>query len=1008
MKRAPLDSIRAFIGTMFVVAWSAVASGQAIPTLLKDINTLSASSEPGEVTVMGGLAFFAATGSDAGREVWISDGTSAGTMLLKDINPGTANANPHSFVVGSGLVYFSAIDDTTRQFYQSDGTEAGTVPAVGAVPPLPDDSTLDLPNGTTLFVDPLVIAPGFDTVWRTDGTPPGTFELCCVEPTRLLESGGLGFVSSDGIPSFPDPIVPPALTRTDGTTGNTITLLEEAVSELTDLGGTLLFAANDPTLGNELWSSDGSVAGTQILADLNPGSADSSPFGLGVAGTDLYFGARDPTLGAELWKTDGTVPGTVFVKDIHSGAADSDPTTIGALAGKALLSANDGVFGVEPWSSDGTSAGTNLVLDINDATDPSSPDYLGSGANLLMFAASDSTPTNRKLWVSDGSETGTVLLGAFGPGINSVMTVEFGGSLLFSAAHGSLGPELWKTDGTLAGTVLITGNDPGPFASIPSNPIVAGDKAFFRVSGTDIGHELGVTDGTEAGTFIVKDISPGIFSSFPRFFAAIADRVLFQASGTLWISDGTEAQTVQVHPFVRVVSQIVVLDQIGYFFGDDALGDNTTGAELWRTDGTEAGTFLVKDINPGFPGSAPLGPPASQTNMVAHNGTLYFYAKSEFWRSDGTAAGTTLVKDIAIGPVAAVGTTSIVIVDGIMYFAASDFLGERELWRSDGTEAGTYKVKDIRPFPGAPEIDQLSAVGDLLYFSADDGAHGFELWRSDGTEAGTVLVDDIQSGSVSSFPDNLTELDGSLFFTASTPAFGREVLRISCGNGVLDAGEQCDDGNNQSGDCCSATCGLETSACSNNGCSVGTCNAGVCEATASLCDAVLGRSFSAIDRANSPAKRRVKVTAASAAGALALSGDPSATGATLEVATDGANPTSQTFTIPAGLAPNGGPGWKQLGSRGYQYKDSKNANGPVRRISITQSGSGRTKIRANIRGAGLNIVPPDPGTEGHLRLLIPGGSNYCANFGGSAGGLVSNRGSRSFKIKRPTMPSTCQ
>ncbi len=1007
MSPASVKSIGTQVGFVLTIAFSIVSASHASPVVLKDINTQPASSDPGEITVLGNTAFFTATAVQSGREVWISDGTAAGTMLLKDINPGTADANPHTFIVGNGLVYFSVLDGTTRQFYQSDGTGAGTIPAVPPLPPPPpDDTTLDLPNGTTLFVDPFSLAPGFDSVWRTDGTVPGTFELCCVEPTALREAGGLAFIANDGIPGVLNPPIPPMLVSTDGSTGSIVELLTQQVFELTAFGGTIYFAANDPTVGDELWTSDGSIGGTLVFADLNPGAAGSFPSGLGIAGSDIFFGAQDPSLGAELWKTNGTVAGTVLVKDINNGTPDSNPVTLGELAGNAFIAADDGVHGVEPWSSDGTAGGTNLVLDINTATSSSFPDFFTSDANLLMFAAAeDGTTSNRMLWVSDGSEAGTLALESFAPSIGFTTAIEFDGSLLFSVFHADLGAELWKTDGTVAGTVLLTGTSPGPLVDIPAEPIVVGDKVFFRVTGTNIGQELGVTDGTEAGTFVVKDISPGILSSTPTFFAALGDKAIFAASGQLWSSDGTEAQTVKVHPFIKPVSRIVVFDQFGYFFGDDAFGDDTAGAELWRTDGTEAGTTLVKDINPGFPGSAPSS--ANQVNMVVYDGALYFYALSRFWRSDGTAAGTTLVKDIAIGPVGAVGSTSIVIVNGIMYFAASDFLAERELWRSDGTEAGTYKVVDIRPFPGIPEIDNLTAVGDALYFTADDGVHGFELWVSDGTAAGTVLVEDIQPGAVSSFPRLLNELNGSLFFTASTGEFGWEVLRVSCGNGTLDSGEECDDGNNQSGDCCSPICTFQTGACSDNGCSSGTCNAGVCEATASLCDAILGRSFSATDRATGIGKRRVEVSAVSASGASTLSGDPVANGATLEVETDGANPTTQTFAIPGGLAVAGGAGWKQLGSRGYQYKDRNGTSGPVRRISITQSSSGKTRIRASIRGNGLDIVPPDPGTEGHVRVLIPSGSNYCANFGGTAGGLVSNKGSRSFKIKRPTNATAC-
>jgi ELWxxDGT repeat protein len=184
---------------------------------------------------------------------------------------------------------------------------------------------------------------------------------------------------------------------------------------------------------------------------------------------------------------------------------------------------------------------------------------------------------------------------------------------------------------------------------------------------------------------------------------------------------------------------------------------------------------MVKDVKPG-----PEGSINSIVRFAGAGGRLYFAADDgkhgiELWRSDGTGAGTSLVRDIYPGPGDS-SPRSLVDFGGTLMFAASDGpVHGRELWRSDGTEGGTTLVADIRPGPFYSNPEALTAVGRTLFLRADDGTHGMEPWRSDGTTAGTALVKDINPGPRDSFPDDFTGIGGLALFGANLVDHGRRL-----------------------------------------------------------------------------------------------------------------------------------------------------------------------------------------------------------------------------------------
>jgi ELWxxDGT repeat protein len=225
------------------------------------------------------------------------------------------------------------------------------------------------------------------------------------------------------------------------------------------------------------------------------------------------------------------------------------------------------------------------------------------------------------------------------------------------------------------------------------------------------------------------------------------------------LSSKTSAPCTRLPPF-----DLTNVNGTLYFDGSDP----QHGSELWKSDGTAAGTVMVKDIAHGEGGSGP----SDLTNV---DGKLYFAANDgklgvELWKSNGTAAGTKMVKDIIPGSESS-DPSDMTNVNGTLYFVANDGGGigahGRELWKTDGTAAGTVMVKNINPGPNDSSTGNLKNVDGTLYFRAHDATHGDELWKSDGTAAGTVMIKDINPDSGISSPHNLTAANGLLEFYAS-------------------------------------------------------------------------------------------------------------------------------------------------------------------------------------------------------------------------------------------------
>ncbi len=290
-------------------------------------------------------------------------------------------------------------------------------------------------------------------------------------------------------------------------------------TDLTAVGNTLFFLADNGTNGEELWKSDGTPGGAELVKDINetPG-VSSNAEGLTSFNGKLYFAADNGINGWELWVSDGTEDGTAMLKDIDPGDENSHglPSSFAVVNGTLFFSAYDGGGALEHarelWKSDGTGDGTEMVKDIN-ATGGfgSGPVRLTGVGSTVYFTASNGS-SGAELWKSDGTGDGTEIVEDIHPsaGSDPQELINFNGTLFFNADDGSTGRELYKATGD-SSTEMVEDINPVVNSQVPAGLTVVGNTLYFAANDgiANHGRELWKSNGTAAGTDIVKDIIPG-------------------------------------------------------------------------------------------------------------------------------------------------------------------------------------------------------------------------------------------------------------------------------------------------------------------------------------------------------------------------------------------------------------------------------------------------------------------------------------------------------------------
>ncbi len=683
--------------------------------------------------------------------LWRTDGTLAGTTLVKDFGPGAQvsqlSANITMTRVASRAIFQAESVQDGPQLWSSDGTAQGTVPLI-ATP---------TPSG---YVEPLIGVAGTHGYYAvytgsdyrvvvTNGTQAGTHVLTSAGPidpnglttsltassTRVAGDDNLAYINTY---YFDTTTVYASHLSAYAPQTNVLTHLLDT----TDGGGNdpmladsghLYFRAHDPIQGSEPWVSNGTVTGTQILANIAEEitTNDSNPGYMTDVNGTLYFAADDGVHGDELWKSDGAADGTKLAFDVTSGATGSNPVQLtnwnGSLYFFTSLNAYAGSF----MRTTGPLSDVTTLASISAEPRPTDPNFFNTGCytpravplnDKLYFGASDGS--GFKLWSTDGTTSGTQPIGSGFTGPCN-LTV-FSSHLYFRGiANSGTGYQLYSTDGTATGTAGVLTS--APFAQLGSGDfVVFNNKLFF--SATDANQVSGVysTDGTSAGTKLLEAASATSTAFVPlgvsngRLILANTVYVSMSSYQEIWVSDGTSAGTVQlVGVQVPLNTPVLAASKFFYFMNSDS-----NGVHAWVSDGTAAGTHMLADLNPG--GDSDIR-----------------------WFTD---------------------------FHGVVYFASDDGSNGARIWKTDGTTAGTVAVgSSALPAP----LGSVQVSGQNLFFAGYDSHAGLELnvFQNSAPTAVNDSASSIDDAAVTvNVAANDTDSDGNIdpasVQIASQPAHG--------------------------------------------------------------------------------------------------------------------------------------------------------------------------------------------------------------------------------------------
>lgn len=581
--------------------------------------------------------------------------------------------------------------------------------------------------------------------YRSDGTKAGTTQLSADLATMysppVMHNGQLWYLTFQG------------LSRGTGMASTTqrVVPLDRLAHDLHSLGNRLVF-----TVENQLWVSDGTPAGTRAIKTFD--AMTDTYRGVYSYNRDLfyssmftqhdgrlYFIAKDSDHGWEVWETDGTDVGT-RVHDVHSGPGDSNPIGLCVVDGRVYFQASPRAGHYSVYRIADPSNNTPPIARISRALAGT------EGAALRLDASASTDADGDPLLYSwdlngDGDHTDFVT----NEPITSIGWDQLK-SLGISDGPASFSARVRVSDGVAtarsATRPLSLSNAPPKVEARGPNQAMRDVRYFVELVATDPSPDR-VTQWTINWGDGKEQSVTGPQAQVNHVYAQLGS---YTITATASDEDGTnssqprQVEVIDRRPeWTRLPAYGVSLydgfgpeefsSRLAVELNGLTLFSNLTssrGVELWRTDHTDGGAALVKDLSRGSSSSYP--------SMLTRAGDLvYFWASNGIFRTDGTSEGTyavTRMKNIEPASLRAVG-------DVVYFRHRKSRYGPGNLFAIHGDSVAPL-VDASESGPLDPDV--VVGIGNTAYFLANriDGKSGRALWRSDGREA--VIVENLTRG----------------------------------------------------------------------------------------------------------------------------------------------------------------------------------------------------------------------------------------------------------------------